>query len=133
MAFFCLVFLQIHQLSLPLAARLDVPTLHLQTLNVPTSSLVGKSVRPPPAVGTSELSLSSHFLLSASVVLHAPLAVDTPTASRLVRMEGHQRANLTDEFVWWLFDKIAVVPPGIYGAVIERGQLDDVGVTGHSL
>ena len=80
---------QIDQFSLPLTAQVDVRTLHLEALDVSTSSLVRKCVGSLPAVGAVELPVSGHFLLSSTVILDTPLAVDTPTTRRLIGVESN--------------------------------------------
>ena len=80
------VFFQIDQLPLPFTTRFHVGTLDLETLDVSTAPFVRKGARSFPTVWTVELPVTHHLLLPSSVVLHAPLAVDSATAGRLVGM-----------------------------------------------
>ena len=51
------VAVEIQQFPLPLTAELQILTLHLQTLYIPTPTLVVKSIRPSPTVWTIKLSI----------------------------------------------------------------------------
>ena len=91
------VFVEVEQLSLPLAPELQIRTLHLQTLDVSAPSLVVKRTCPPTTIWTVEPpSVSSELLLLSSVVLYAPFAVDASTTRRLVGVLGDEGADLTD-------------------------------------
>jgi hypothetical protein len=90
------MLIEVQQFPLPLTAQLQVCTLHLQTLYVPTTPLIVKSIRPSPTIWTVEFSIAGQFLVLVSKVFDAALAVDTPTACRLVGMLSNKGADLTD-------------------------------------
>ena len=87
--------IKIEQLPLPLTPILHVGTLHLQPLDVSTSTLVMKRVGSLPAIRAGELPVSCDHFLSLPVAVYTALAVDTPTTRGLIGVEGDQRANLT--------------------------------------